>query len=103
MCVCVFQADFYIDHSDPSTMQLPSTVEKKYSITPSSQQESNIGDDSQTTVKEQMTVMAAVTAQLAEEEEEIDRQKRALESDVHTRYATGRNLASTHVSLQVKT
>ena len=50
-----------------------------------------------------MKVMAAVKARLAEEEDEIDCQRRAVELDIHTLHATGRNLVFTHIMPQVGT
>ena len=84
-------------------MQLPSTMEKQGSITASIQQGSDLGDGFQTKVNDQMKVMAAVKSRLAEEEDEIDCQRRAMELDIHTRYATGRNLTATHSMPQVET
>ena len=83
-------------------MQPPSTMEKQGSITASTQG-NDLGDSFQTKVNDQMKVMAAVKARLAEEEDEIDCQRRAVELDIHTRYATGRNLTSTHFMPQVGT
>ena len=84
-------------------MQLPSTMEKQGSFTANTQPGSDPGDGVQPKANDQMKVMAAVKSRLAEEEDEIDCQRRAVELDIHTRYATGRNLTSTHFMPQVGT
>ena len=78
-------------------------MEKQGSITASTQQGSDLGDSFQTKVNDQMKVMAAVKSRLAEEEDEIDCQRRAVELDIHTLHATGRNLVFTHIMPQVGT
>ena len=60
-----------------------------------------VDDDLQTKVKDQVMVMAAVTSRLSEEEEEIYHLRRAMELDIHSRYAAGMTMTSTHIMLQV--
>ncbi|KAK7490551.1 hypothetical protein BaRGS_00018154, partial [Batillaria attramentaria] len=80
------QANIYVDSSDAAP---PPVSSKSPSATLAVQQGDGHEPNLQETVKTQVQVMDEVLARMAEDKEEIIRQRQALEQDIKTRYTAG--------------